>query len=198
MAKLTTPSTAREARRHNPLENDILATGILRSKSSKGKKSKDEEDHEDTFVNAKASRNILALGRELAEEDQAKKPTQQAPTIDSFAFGSRLEAEPASEDNVFEDEEGWGDEDEVVEEIELDPQDRETFNRFLPDDEDPLLKYGFGSKPSDVEEGPGTNLADLILEKIAAFEATEARRQGLAPPDDEFELPPKVVEVYSK
>ena len=50
-------------------------------------------------------------------------------------------------------------------------------------------------------EGQGTNLADLILEKIAAQEATQAGRptiQGGGPPEEAIELPAKVVEVYSK
>ena len=51
------------------------------------------------------------------------------------------------------------------------------------------------------EEGQGTNLADLILEKIAAHEATQTghtRIQGGGPPEEAIELPAKVVEVYSK
>ena len=50
-------------------------------------------------------------------------------------------------------------------------------------------------------EGQGTNLADLILEKIAAQEATQAGQpivQGGGPPEEAIELPAKVVEVYSK
>ena len=52
-----------------------------------------------------------------------------------------------------------------------------------------------------IEEGQGTNLADLILEKIAAQEATQAGQpiiQGGGPPEEAIELPAKVVEVYSK
>ena len=51
------------------------------------------------------------------------------------------------------------------------------------------------------EEGQGTNLADLILEKIAAHEATQTGHptvQGGGPPEEAIELPAKVVEVYSK
>ena len=50
-------------------------------------------------------------------------------------------------------------------------------------------------------EGEGTNLADLILEKITAHEATQTGGpmiQGGGPPEDAIELPAKVVEVYSK
>ena len=51
------------------------------------------------------------------------------------------------------------------------------------------------------EEGQGTNLADLILAKIAAQEATQTGQpiiQGGGPPEEAIELPAKVVEVYSK
>ena len=51
------------------------------------------------------------------------------------------------------------------------------------------------------EEGQGTNLADLILAKIAAQEAMQTGQpiiQGGGPPEEAIELPAKVVEVYSK
>lgn len=46
----------------------------------------------------------------------------------------------------------------------------------------------------------GINLADMILEKIASHEATHAGESGVQsdPLDDVFELPAKVIEVYSK
>lgn len=53
----------------------------------------------------------------------------------------------------------------------------------------------------DEEEGQGTNLADLILEKIAAHEAAQAENSVIqvgGPSEDAIELPAKVVEVYSK
>ena len=49
--------------------------------------------------------------------------------------------------------------------------------------------------------GQGTNLADLILQQIAAHEATQEGLpivQGGGPPEDAVELPAKVVEVYTK
>lgn len=51
------------------------------------------------------------------------------------------------------------------------------------------------------QEGEGTNLTKLILEKIAAHETatvTEPKIQGGGPPKDAIELPVKVVEVYTK
>ena len=60
----------RHERRHNPLEDDYLATGPLRSKAPKRKSKGDGEDDErgngENYVDSKASRKILSLGRELA------------------------------------------------------------------------------------------------------------------------------------
>ena len=52
-----------------------------------------------------------------------------------------------------------------------------------------------------VEEGEGTNLAALILVKIAAHEARQTGQpkvQGGGAPEEAIEIPAKVVEVYSK
>lgn len=54
---------------------------------------------------------------------------------------------------------------------------------------------------NEVDSGQGINLADLILEKIAAHEVLQTDRsevQGETLPDEPVELPAKVVEVYSK
>ena len=81
---------------------------------------------------------------------------------------------------------------------EIDPNDTDLFNRFLPSSTadsitQPTLQIGN-------EDGQGTNLADLILEKIAAHEATvdQLDIQGSGQVQDAVELPAKVVEVYSK
>lgn len=55
--------------------------------------------------------------------------------------------------------------------------------------------------PKNNEDGEGTNLADLILEKIAAHEADQSGQpiiHGGGEPEEAVELPAKVVEVYSK
>lgn len=80
---------------------------------------------------------------------------------------------------------------------EIDPNDLNLFNKFMPNttSEDHMLQ----PKPSN--EGQTTNLADLILEKIAAREAADAGAPlvyGGGPLRDAVELPSKVVEVYSK
>lgn len=81
-------------------------------------------------------------------------------------------------------------------EQEVDPNDLDTFNKFLPSgDQDPIFDSG------DADEGPGTNLTSLILEKIEAYEAQQAKNQSGgqgAPPEGAVQLPAKAVEVFSK
>lgn len=73
------------------------------------------------------------------------------------------------------------------------------FDKFMPSTSaDAILQATTNKTP---EEGQGTNLADLILEKIAAHEATQTRQpaiQGGGPLEEAIELPAKAVEVYSK
>ncbi|KAF4982412.1 hypothetical protein FZEAL_1930 [Fusarium zealandicum] len=197
MPKATTPAAARQTRRHNPLEDDITATGILKDKPSK-KRSKPSNNGDENFVDDRASRTILRIGRELAEEENAGKAVPK-PTVDTFGYDSRFDDEAEEENKVYDDDEAWGDDDDVVEEIEVDPNDLDMYKKFMPDEEDDLLKHGWDLKPTGEEEGESVNLADLILEKIAAHEAAQTRREhNMGPPDDDYELPPKVVEVYTK
>merc|ERR1711977_796932 len=142
MPKATTPiSGSRQGRRHNPLETDLTATPL----KIKGEKRKSRhQDEGDQFVDSKASRKILRMGQELADDDVEENSVQ--PANKAFDFESRL-----------------------------------------ADDEE--------------DEGPGTNLADLILEKIAMHEASQGANGDNSAPgpiDEDFEIPPKVVEVYTK
>ena len=165
MPKATAPSNKR---RHNPLEDDLTATGPLRAKAPKrkGKSVKDEDG--DQFVDAKASRNILKISQSLIQEekDAAPKPPA-AQAFDSFAFDSRADLDDSTNDKLYDDDDVWGDEEEEVEEIEVDPNDLETFRKFLPEDDDPLLKHGWDLKPPEGAAAnnneESTNLADLIL-----------------------------------
>lgn len=137
------------------------------------------------------------MGRELAEEENPTKLATK-PTVDTFGYDSRFDDEVGDENKVYDDDETWGDDDEIVEEIEVDPNDLDMYKKFMPDEEDDLLKHGWDQKPSgEEEEEEPVNLADLILEKIAAHEAAQARRE-VGVPDETYELPPKVVEVYTK
>ncbi|KAA6412543.1 MAG: rRNA processing [Lasallia pustulata] len=200
MPKATTPlaTASRQSRRHNPLEDDLVATGPLRTKSNKRKAHKDLDDGE-KFVDSKSSRKILKIGQELANEDSVE--TRAAPPNTAFKFESRFDNEQSSEEEAFQDdEEAWGDEDgeEVAEEVEIDPDDLHLFHKFIPSGESPVLEL---NRDNSAGEGQGTNLADLILEKIAAHEAGQAGRpviQGGGEPEDAIELPAKVVEVYTK
>ena len=81
---------------------------------------------------------------------------------------------------------------------EVDPNDLEMFHKFIPrDEEDPIFH---SNEPNDSDQG--TNLADLILEKIAEHEARQSGQapfvQGGGPPEDAVQLPAKAVEVYEK
>jgi essential nuclear protein 1 len=191
----------RQGRRHNPLEHDITAIGPLRTKPGKRKSQSQDEEN---FVDSKASRKILRIGQELAdEEEEANRVLNPQPNI-AFNFESRFEDEE-EQDPYDEDAEAWGDEEEIVEMDELSPADQAMFSKFLPEQEDELLSKGWGGEANEIEQGPGINLADLILERIAEYEATAARagqsgeaRDLPGPPDDDFEIPAKVVEVYTK
>ncbi|KAL4904241.1 hypothetical protein BDW74DRAFT_155353 [Aspergillus multicolor] len=207
MPKATSSRAAAAARRHNPLAEDIIGTGHLRTAPTKKNKRKSQADGEqedaERFVDAKTSRKILQIGQELADEDAAEQKAARGeipePAKTAFDFESRFEDE-----DVFSDDEGkfnedqWDDEEEI-EEVEVDPNDLDMFHKFVPrGDEDPIFN------PSGPESGgQTTNLADLILEKIAEHEAKQAGNagptiQGGGLPEDAVQIPAKAVEVYEK
>ncbi|KAI2468922.1 Bystin-domain-containing protein [Annulohypoxylon bovei var. microspora] len=196
MPKATTPTSAHHPRRHNPLEDDLVATGPLRTKAPKRKSKGGDDEEQENYIDSKASKKILRIGRELAEEVDVAPPRPPKES-NAFGFDSRFD-EDDEDKEAFEDEEVWGDEDEIVEEIEIEPEDLDTFNKFLPPDDDPLLTHGWGGQAPAEEQGSGTNLADLILARIAQHEAGQDGVQETGPVDDDYELSPKVVEVYTK
>jgi essential nuclear protein 1 len=206
MPKATTPSLSNK-RRHNPLEDDLLATGVLKNREGRPSKRADRKQAEEqAYVDAKSSRKILAMSRDLIDEEelQSKDNGTGASAASAFDFDpSRLEGGSEQDEEEFANEEAWGDEEDVVEEIEVDAADLETFNRFVTPtmNDDPLLTHGWDGKPGDgaEEQGPGTNLADLILAKIAEKEAMQGGRQeDHNPVEEDYELPPKVIEVFTK
>ncbi|KAF2014886.1 Bystin-domain-containing protein [Aaosphaeria arxii CBS 175.79] len=167
-----------------------------------------EENEGQGFVDSKASQAILRLGEELTQESERENQAQRPPAHNSaFNFETRL-----GEDDdagfgapIDDDDEAWGDEEEEeVEEIEIDPNDLATFNKFMPTDDDPISWPVTGTDNNAQSSGEGgTDLAALILAKIAEHEAAggdEARPNimGGGDPEDAIELPAKVVEVYSK
>lgn len=201
-----TASSSSNKRRHNPLEDDLVATGLLKNREGRPSKRADRKQAEEqAFVDAKASRKILAMSRDLIDEEELQPDDETSAAAPSaFDFDpSRLEGGSDREDEDFANEEAWGDEEDVVEEIEVDAADLETFNRFITPtmNDDPLLTHGWDRTPGDgaEEQGSGTNLADLILAKIAEKEAMQGGRQDdYNPVEEDFELSPKVVEVFSK
>lgn len=205
MPKATTPTSSHK-RRHNPLEDDLLATGVLKNREGRpSKRAAKQHSEEQPYVDAKASRKILAMSRDLMQEEEIQPGTSDNDAAAPSAFDfdpARLETGSDQEED-FANEEAWGDEEDVVEEVEVDAADLETFNRFVTPtmNDDPLLTHGWDGKPADgaEEQGPGTNLADLILAKIAEKEAAQGGRQeDVHPVEEDYELPPKVVEVFTK
>ena len=91
-------------------------------------------------------------------------------------------------------------------EKQIDAGDLETFNKFITPtlNEDPLLTHGWdGRSDAAAEQGQGQsmNLADLILAKIAEKEsggALTGPQEVVNPVDEDYELSPKVVEVFTK
>jgi len=186
--------------RHNPLAEEYAPSDPFRTKAAKRqKRNRDDPPEEQTVVDAKSSRRILDIGRELQEEDerenQARRPT--APNA-AFDFETRMGEDHGEEQEqpFDEDDEAWGDEDDdEVETVELDANDLAAWNQFIPTDDNPIVWPGEEAQPS----GPGTDLAALILDKIAAHESgggqvQHAEIQGGGAAEDAIELPAKVVE----
>ena len=181
--------------RHRPLEEDLVATGSLRTKSNKRKGRPDEEN--EGFVDSRSSRKILKIGQELLEEEE--KENGPVPRNTAFDFESRQTEDPLEDlEPDHDDEDAWGDEEEVAEEVEIDPSEMQLFDKFMPLTESAIMQNN-GETNSIPQQG--TNLSDLILEKIAAHEAANSgqiRSEEQSEPEAIGEIPPKVVEVYSK
>ena len=228
MPKAVSPA-ARMARRHNPLDEDLLARNMPKQKAPK-RKSASEVDAEQGFVDAKASRRILQLGRELdAEGDEAEEAAADKQKADAFGFGSRFQEDEDLEDQDDVAEEEWEDEENAGAfgdaDGDLEPADLAAFDKLVPSnqEEDPILKHGLdlhisesagrrsgAGNDEEVDYGTslqpgaaGRNLADIILAKIAEHEAGGPGGDGPShardfDDDEEFDLNPKVVEVYTK
>ena len=109
-------SRSRSQRRHVPLEQDLTATGPLRTRSKKRKSR--PEDADGGYIDSKSSRKILKIGQDLVDEERQEN-AESAPNP-AFTFESRFGAESGSDegDAPHDDEEAWGDEeDDVVEEV---------------------------------------------------------------------------------
>lgn len=113
----------RQARRHNPLAEDYSpTTPQLKQKASKKRKHTQQDDEdEQSYIDSKPSNRILRHAQEQVEEEQEGREREKPNP--AFAFESVLAGVDAGEDEgerTFEDdndEEAWGDDDEIVEEI---------------------------------------------------------------------------------
>ncbi|EWC44222.1 hypothetical protein DRE_06967 [Drechslerella stenobrocha 248] len=181
--------SARQAR-HNPLYEDLTAAKTVSSKPTRQKRkvSKDSGNDVDGFVDPALSRKILQLAREQQDElDGGQAAKGPKPVVDNFLVPQNQgvgdwEDESDEDDGQYEDEYG----DDVVEEVRVDEEDEELFNKFLP----------------STSERQTVSLADKILEKIAQHESSLQLKDGHRGMDvdneERVELPPKVIEVYTK
>jgi essential nuclear protein 1 len=200
MPKAPKSPGARE-QRHNPLAEEYAPSDPWKQKPAKRQKRTKDDQAQDKYVDSKSSRKILDIGRELEEEDERETRVQRPDGANpAFDFESRMGDDDAEIDGSghIDDDEAWGEDDDEVEEVEIDANDLAAWNKFIPTDENPIVWPGEEAQPS----APGTDLAALILEKIAAHEATDgAVKQpeilGGGAPEDAIELPAKVVEGTS-
>ncbi|CAD6498856.1 BgTH12-04514 [Blumeria graminis f. sp. triticale] len=197
MPKAITPSStsAKHGRRHNPLEADLTAS--VSQKIRLSKRVSQYQDEGDSFIDSKASRRILQMGQQLVDEDIDETPEILKST---FNFEERSTDDDEESEEPLDQFEEWGVDEE---EEELEVADIDTFNKFFPEDEDVLLKQGWGAESIDNNKDTGTNLADIILQKIAAHEAAQAntgRSHNITMKscNNADEIPEKVIEVYTK
>jgi hypothetical protein len=194
------PKSPGGQQRHNPLAEEYAPSDPWKQKAAKRQKRTKDDKEEDKFVDSKSSRKILDIGRELEEEDERENQVRpQKGANPAFDFESRMGEDDVVVEEVptlDDDDEAWGEDDDDVEEVEIDANDLAAWNKFIPTDENPIVWPGQEAQDS----GPGTDLAALILEKIAAHEATDGAVQqpreilGGGAPEDAVELPAKVVE----
>lgn len=223
--------TSRGPQRHNPLADDIVASKLVGQKSinahtGKRKSRSFEEDGQDV-VDRASSRKILAIARDLAAEENGHQISgKSSASLDAaFAFDSRLAAPEIVEDDGQLESQSNGEEanwiqDEGFPEEDIDPADLATYDSLFPQANqtgvlsDSLDALSSKRPPNVAEPGEpqngttqnprGINLADLILERIAEKEASEAHQSRLtsnrnvqAPPEPN-EIPPKIVDVFVK
>jgi len=118
MPKIPRPAQAND--RHNPLAEEYSATNTFKTKAPKKRNRKSEED-EDNVIDTKASRKILKIGQELADEEEEERKSKfpQPFTNSAFAFETRFPNDVESEEETGkwddDNEEAWGEEEEVFE-----------------------------------------------------------------------------------
>ncbi|ORY92443.1 Bystin-domain-containing protein [Leucosporidium creatinivorum] len=170
------------APRHDPLAVQMHAeqandTGLLSAPGKRQKRQKTEKADE-TTLDAKVSRKVLAMARD--QQDELAQEDIDELDEDVEATGAR-EMDDDSEGEDDEDEEDYSDNDfEEYEELEIDEGDQALLDSYLPQGQ---------------LEG-GRTLADLIMEKIDAQEAGPAEPAPVREPPPGYN--PKIVEVYTK
>jgi essential nuclear protein 1 len=106
--------------RHEPLAEEYAPSYPFKQKAShkKRKSRSDGDEEEEQIVDTKASRKILRIGQELADEDNAqrKKTLESGVLNPAFSFDNRFGGDVESEEEGATYEE-WEDEDEVEEEV---------------------------------------------------------------------------------
>lgn len=182
---------ARQQRRHNPLHEELIESsdnGHLRKVART--KRKEKQDRPEDYVDSGLSKRILQLAKE--QQDEIEEEREAAATVGQLPAGNgipflgaaghmRIEEDEESDEGDYEDYD-FGEEEEEVEEVEVEEGDEELFNRFLPQ--------------GQLEQR--ISLADKILEKIAEHEAKLAGARGGPQEEEVPQLPPKVIEVYTK
>ena len=234
MSQSQSSSTASRAvpRRHNPLAQDLSPAANFHTKSITStigkRKSRSSEQQGDGYIDALSSRKILAIAQGLFEEHAAERDgtgIAQAPNA-AFTFESRNKVEIAGgerggEEGYDDDEADWMPDESVVEE-DIEPGDLATYNKFLPQGDGMVtvapslaalstvgqVKEKDRQRTEDVQDNSNsnqtTNLADLILQRIAEKEASDQRKTnlGIASNNDApylpSEIPPKVIEVFTR
>lgn len=104
------------------LADDILSTGHLRTKSSKKSKLRRAEDEDEKFIDSRASRKILQIGQDLADEEaeetkaslDANSNLKKALEIDYSRFASKDGTDDDEDDGTQNAEDAWDDEDEEI------------------------------------------------------------------------------------
>lgn len=217
MAGATAPGQGTK-RCHNPLAQDLSEDLRPRRKLSTGKRKRPGADHDDdAFIDGPSSRKILAIAQDLADEEAASNPTTRIiPASD--AFPTDAFAEPLSNTNGADsdpDESDWIPDEDVAEE-DVNPSDLAVYNQFMQGERETsvipewpdLTTEVPGKPPAETEsiaaedanpDGP-TNLADLILQRIADREISRQRTNPETGEDSigADEIPPKVIEVFTK
>lgn len=189
--------------RHDPLHVEIAADeklqkygNVSRPGKRKGGKKQDEEEQE-PFLDHKTSRKILQLARDQQEELELKEELdvneKEAQRIEP-GYRENVQLESDDEDEF---DNGADSDAEEYEEIEIDEEDLNALDKFMP--ADALQRK---------------TLAEIILEKLqdaedqaedqetqkpkVQFEAAKSSKGPSKPLDPTAGLDPKVVEVYTK